>query len=297
MKKIAITGLSGVIGTRLLKNLPDFEIYDLYHTQKAFSEYVIHKHIELLDSKNIINCLNKINPDVIVHMASITHIDKCEDDRKNSREGKVWKVNVGSTNTLSKFCKKNNIKLIFLSTECVFDGEEQTYNEKSIKNPRNWYGITKSEAENIILDNCPDASIIRAAIAYHEEDQEKTLFGKISKLFKDGKKFGAVTDQFITPTYTDDIVKAINSLLKNPKSGIFHICPEEKTTIYDFACKIASKFGFDQSLIVKQTLEEYFGEERAKLRLRNSCLDGEWTKSQLKIIPLTVTEVLDKINL
>lgn len=294
MKKIAITGLNGVIGMRFLKNLPDYEIYDLYHTQKAPSENVIHSHIELLNAKSVVNTLKKINPEVIVHMASITHIDRCEEDQKKGQAGKVWKVNVGSSDIISKFCKKNGTKLIFLSTECVFDGCEQSYDEKSVKNPINWYGKTKSDAEDVIIANYPDASIIRAVIAYHEQDQGKTLFGKILSLLESGKNFGAVTDQFITPTYTDDIIKTINLLINNPKSGIFHISPGEKTTIYDFAYKMASKLGFDQSIIVKQTLEEFFGEERAKLRLKNSCLNGEWTKSQLGIIPLTIDEVLDK---
>ncbi|MDO8610134.1 MAG: sugar nucleotide-binding protein, partial [bacterium] len=255
MKKIAITGLSGVIGMRMLQNLPvDSEIYDLYHTNKAPSEDVIHKHIELLNPENILKCLEKIKPETIIHMASITHIDRCEEDRRNGQEGDVWKVNVGSAETISGYCKKNGVKLISLSTECVFEGVAQSYDEKSVKNPKNWYGQTKSEAEDIIRANCPDSSIIRAVIAYHEHDKEKTLFGKLLQSFKSGKNFGAVTDQLITPTYTDDIVKAINLLLQNHKSGIFHISPETNTTIYDFAIKIAQKFGFDRSLIIRQTL-------------------------------------------
>lgn len=298
MKKIAITGLSGTIGMRMLSDLPSgLEIYDLYHAHKESSENIIHKHIELLNSKSLFNRLNQINPDIVIHMAAITHIDRCEEDRRNGQEGEVWKVNVGSTDTISKYCGKNKKEFIFLSTECVFDGEEQFYNEKSLKNPKNWYGQTKSEAENIIQSNCPDSAIIRAVITYHENDQERTLFGKILQLLKSGKSFGAVTDQFITPTYTDDIVRAINILIKNHESGIFHISPETKTTIYDFALKIANKFNFNQSLVIGQTLEEYFGEERARLRLKNSCLNGEWTKSKLNFASLTIDQVLEKINI
>lgn len=296
MKKIAITGLSGTIGTRLSKNLPEgFEIYDLYHKNKASFENCVHKHIELLNPKSILNCLEKVNPDIVIHMASITHIDRCEEDRKNGRAGDVWRVNVIATDVISKYCKKNDTNLIFLSTECVFEGSEQFYDEKSAKNPKNWYGESKSAAEDITVTQCPDASIIRAVIAYHKNDAAKTLFGKILQLLESEKSFGAVTDQLITPTYTDDIIMAINSLIQNPKSGIFHISPDAKTTIYDFALKLAQKFGFDESLIVGQTLEEYFGEERAKLRLRNSCLNGEWTKSKLGFAPLTIDQVLDKI--
>lgn len=298
MKKIAITGLSGAIGMRLLENLPDdFKIYDLYHTNKVLSKNIVHKHIELLNPKNILNCLEEINPDTIIHMASITHIDKCEEDFKNGKKGTVWKVNVEATEIISKFCKKNKKNLIFLSTECVFDGNEQSYDEESVKNPKNWYGKTKSEAENTIQKNYQEAAIIRAVIAYHEMDQEKTLFGRLYQLLKEGKSFGAVTDQMITPTYTDDIIKAIMLLFAYPQPGIFHISPEVKTTTYDFALKIAQKFGFDQSLIIKQTLKEYFGEEGAKLRLKNSCLNGDKTKLKLGFTPLTIDQVLDKIKI
>ncbi|MDD2822966.1 MAG: SDR family oxidoreductase [Candidatus Daviesbacteria bacterium] len=298
MKKIAITGLSGVIGSRLSKSLPEgFKIYNLYHTHKEPIKGVMPKHIELLKPESIDACLNEISPEIIVHMASATHIDRCEEDRKYGEKGDVWKVNVNATNTIATYCKKNKTQLIFLSTECVFDGEELSYDEKSVKNPKNWYGVTKSKAEDIIFAACPTASIIRAVIAYNEQDREKTLFGKILQGFKNGKQFKAVTDQIITPTYTDDIVKAIKLLIQKPKSGIFHISPEDKTTAYDFALKIAEKFGFDQSLIVETTLNEYFGAERAQLRLKNSCLDGKWTQSQLKFTPLNITQVLDKINL
>lgn len=298
MKKLAITGLSGVIGMRLFQNLlPNLKIYDLYHTHKVSSKNVIHKHIDLLNQKSIFNCLEEVTPETIIHMAAITHIDRCELDRKHGQDGYVWKVNVGASDIISRYCKENKAKLIFLSTECVFDGEEKSYDEKSTKHPKNWYGKSKSEAENIIKTNCPDAAIIRAVIAYHEHDQERTLFGKLLKLLKSGKNFGAVTNQLITPTYTDDIVMAINLLLQKPQSGIFHISPEIKTTIYDFALKIACQLGFNESLVVGKTLEEYFGKEKAGLRLKNACLSGEWTKSMLGFTPLTIDQVLDKIDI
>jgi dTDP-4-dehydrorhamnose reductase len=298
MKKIAITGLSGVIGTRMCKSLPaGFKVYDLYHTRKAKCRSVLHKQVDLADSKKVLSCLEKIQPVTIIHMASITHIDKCEEDYKNGRNGYIWKINVNSSDIISKYCKQSGANLIFLSTECVFNGQRQLYDEKAAKNPKNWYGRTKNEAENIIIKNYPHASIIRAVIAYHEDDQGTTLFGKLLKPLKNGKKFGAVTDQLITPTYTDDIIQAINLLLQNPQSGIFHISPKSKTTIYDFALKIASKFGFDRSLIVGKTLEEYFGKEGARLRLKNSCLKGRQTESILGFTPLTVDQVLDKISI
>lgn len=298
MKKVVITGLSGAIGSRFCEQLPkNCKIYDLYHKNKAPSKKVVHIKFDLLDQARTLSVLEKIEPDIILHLAAITHIDKCEKDKKNGKTGVVWKTNVDATENIAEFCSNKSTKIIFLSTECVFDGEKGNYVETSFKKPKNWYGVTKDEAEKIVLQNHENSAIVRSVVAFHENDEEKTLFGKFLKEFKNKRKFKAVSDQIITPTYTDDIVKSINILINNFQPVIFHISSAAKISPYEFALKIAKKFNFDQSLVIGTSLDDYFGKEKAKLRLKKILLNSKMTYSRLGFHPLTIDEALEKIRI
>src|SRR3990167_7390806 len=130
MKIIAITGLNGVIGKILGEEIPATDqIVDLYHSKKYSGHAKVYKHLklDLLKKDKISNVLKKVKPDVIIHLAAITHIDRCEKDKKNGKNGEVWKVNVEGTAEIAKYCAKHKIQLIFLSTECVFDGKQKYF--------------------------------------------------------------------------------------------------------------------------------------------------------------------------
>lgn len=278
MKTLAITGLSGVIGAALLRHVKtlDYQVYDLYHNRPYAGNYPVKKHIpfDLLQKNGVTRVLESEMPDKIIHMAAVTHIEACESDKQNGKNGVVWKTNVEGTRAVAEFAQKNNTPVIFLSTECVFDGKNEFYDESSIKNPINWYGRTKSEAEDILLSTCSRATIIRAAIAYHKHDGKKTLFGKMQHNLRNNLKIHAVSDQFITPTYTYDLTRIIHEFIKNGATGIHHVSCNQSVTPFEFAHMIANSYGYTPSLIQKVTLDEFYGRQQAALRPRHACL---WT--------------------
>jgi len=295
IKKIAITGLSGVIGQVLSKRLsPQARIIDLYHTQKYSGKVKIYKHVklDLLNLKKISSTLKLLKPDVIVHMAAITHIDTCEKDKKFGQEGRVWKTNVDATYEIAKFCARNNTHMIFLSTECVFDGKEKIFYENSKKNPINWYGKTKNQAEDLLIKSHASSTILRSVVAYHQHDSGKTIYGKILKELKSKKKIKAVGDQFFTPTHTEDIAQAIIRIIDKQQKGIYHVAPNKNLTPYDFAVMIAKKNNFSPSSVEKKTLRSFYDPYRAQLRLRYACLSSEISNKILKFTPSTPEEVL-----
>jgi dTDP-4-dehydrorhamnose reductase len=137
-KRIAITGLNGVIGKKLADALTsDSFVIDLYHNTSSKNKANKRIFLDLSKKRNIAKALDEAMPDIIVHMAAITHIDGCEDDRKKGKEGIVWKVNVEGTNEIARFASKNNVPIIFLSTECVFDGKKEYFAENDKKKPIN----------------------------------------------------------------------------------------------------------------------------------------------------------------
>lgn len=277
MKSLAITGLSGVIGTALLSDpslIPGYHMYDLYHQHRYRGNPVIKKHValNLLQTNQIARVLESVKPDRILHMAAITHIDACEIDKKNGKNGIVWKTNVDGTREIAAFCKKHHVPITYISTECVFDGKQEFYDEDSQKNPLNWYGRTKSEAEDIILSSNSRATVIRAVMVYHKQDNGKTLFGKIHSGLKNSLAIQAVSDQFITPTYTYDVTQTIRHVLSHEAVGVYHVSSNQATTPFEFAELIATTHGYSPSYVQNVSLETFYGRQRAALRLRHACL-------------------------
>lgn len=294
MKKIAITGLSGVIGSVLIEDLSDnFDIINLYHESKyGAKKNVKNVKLNLLKKTSIFDTLTKINPDVIIHMASITHIDRCERNKKFGKNGFVWKINVEATREIIKYSEKNKTHLIYLSTECVFKGNMKIYSEISKKNPKNWYGYTKSKAEDYIINSKAHYAIIRSVVAYHKNDNGKTIYGKIEKKLKTNQKFYAASDILFTPTHTPDIAKAIKLVIIKKQTGILHIAPANSLTPYDFALMIANSLNITKNLVIKTSLNKIFNERKANLRLKNSCLEGKKTNKLLNFTPSRPEEII-----
>lgn len=296
MKKIAITGLSGYIGGHLAPFLPnDATIIDLYHTHPYTGKGNVsaHIHTDLSDQRSLLKTLDALTPDVIIHIAGITHIDKCESDKKNGERGIVWRVNAESSHTIATYCATHQKQLIFLSSECVFDGNQKSFTETSPKRPKNWYGITKHAAEKYIVASGAPYTIIRSVMVYHQSDDGATLFGQFFMRMKHHKNILAVCDQWCTPTYVCDITHAINQCVSHHITGIYHVSPTTCLTPYKFALHIANRYGFSTSAIEKTTLNSFFGKKQSTLRLRHACLSGTWSNKRLHMMPKNLSDVLN----
>ncbi len=277
---IAITGLSGEIGHFLIQKMSDpfWDVVDLYHTkQTKYSSVKQHQHFDLLDTEQIVSELEMIQPQVIIHMAGATHIDKCEEDRVNGEAGNVWKMNVTATSEIAKYCAKHDCHLIYLSTECVFDGKKVAYSEMDLSNPTNWYGITKAKAEQAIIDSGANFSIIRAVIAYHPLGQN-TLWQKIADRVKKNGFVVMANDHWITPTYLPDIIDVISLCVQKKITGIFHVVPSNSLTPYSFAQIVSNSLGYSNDSVKSAALAGIIGEEKAKLRLVHACLKASVTE-------------------
>jgi len=296
---IAITGLHGAIGKRLISMelFNDWNIVDLYRTyQMGYSSNVLHVPMDLTDDDSIQETLERVRPEVILHMAAVAHIDTCEHDRDHGKNGLTWKVNVQATEKIAQYAKSNNCFLIYLSTECVFDGKKDKYTEHDAVNPINWYGVTKAEAESRIIEIMNNNyAIVRSNMAYHPHDEQKTIFGKVISLFEKQESFQMVDDQYMTPTFTDDILKGIKTVIETKESGINHVVPREVITPFDFGIKVAKRFGYDEVLLKPISILDFFGKERAKLRLKHACLDGIMTEKKLQFVSRSVDIALQEM--
>lgn len=294
MKKpiLAITGLSGFLGRSMLASLvKKYQVIDLYNKHQTIHPLVESHQVDLYDTFTIIPKLRAIKPDRILHMAALTHIDRCEADKLNNKEGAVWKINVLATEQIAQYSQETNTHLTFLSTECVFAGTKEQYFETDIPNPKNWYGTTKYQSEKYLATLSSPTAIVRAVIAYNAAPTADNLYGYFCTQFKAGVPFQAVSDQTISPTHTDSIFTALDAVLQETQVGIFHMAPSDSLSPYQFAQLVAEKNSYDANLVQPASMLEFFGKKRATLRLQHAVLNCEKTNEFLGISPQTVSEI------
>lgn len=239
--KIAITGSTGLVGSRvveLLKN--DFEFIPLNHAE-----------IDLTDKQSVEKTLSNLSYDLLLHCAGYTNVDKAETDREQARL-----LNVEATRYLFKETQKQQKKFIYISTDFVFDGTADRYDELSKPNPIGYYGQTKFEGEEVVKDR---AMIVRISYPYRAAyDKRGDFFRTIKSLIEQGKTISGITDSIITPTYIDDIAYGLKYLMENFSPEIFHLVGGDSLSPHDAFAAVAEVFHLDSSLIAKITYDEFF---------------------------------------
>ena len=261
--KILGTGLRGLVGWRVVELLQDryeFEYSD----------------IDITDREEIGNKIKSSSAQIVLHLAAKTDVDGCEKDKVLGENGDAWRTNVVGTKNVAYACSETNKKLIYISTDFVFDGEKESYIEEDIPNPINWYAETKYEGEKIVQGLKSQWVIVRIAYPYRANFERFDFFIAILNGFQKGERVKAVTDHIFCPTFIDDIAKTLDLLIKNNSEGIFHAVGGEALAPYDAAVKISKIFNCDESLISKTTRAEFF-KDRAKrpfqLALKNDKIE------------------------
>lgn len=249
MLKIAITGSTGLVGSRIQELLyKDFSFIPL-----------LQSHVDTTDAKSVEDFVDKNNFDIMLHLAGYTNVDLAEKERELCE-----KINVGGTKNVFRAAKKKGKKFIYISTDFVFDGKKPPFYEDSQPNPIGWYAKTKFEGEKIVGD---DGMIVRISYPYRALfEKKKDLVRGIKSHLENGNKLTMLTDVMITPTFIDDIAHALNHLLVNFSSEIFHIVGSESYTPYEIALKIAGTFKLDKSLIGKTTYDEFYKGNKIRSR-------------------------------
>jgi dTDP-4-dehydrorhamnose reductase len=218
---IFISGASGLVGGNCLNHfskhaeLNVLGSYFSYPTENT----VYYNTLDLEDGKN--TNLNDFQPDVIVHCGALTHVDYCEDNVDES-----YQKTVQSTINLIKVCKSTGAKMVFISTDYVFDGKSGPYSENAPVNPLSVYGRHKLEAEQLVEKELGDKSLIlRVTNVYGDEVRGKNFVARmLANVNKNAPiAFPLPIDQYATPVNAYDVARAIYLLLSNNKSGLYHI--------------------------------------------------------------------------
>jgi dTDP-4-dehydrorhamnose reductase len=290
MGTILITGANGLLGQKLCQHFSSYYkvIATDLHPQNFISfPNLSYESLDLTDRRSLEFHVQFYNPSVIINAAAYTDVDGCEIHRTQA-----WAVNVGGVKNLVKVCQEHEIKLVHLSTDYIFDGGKGPYSEDDPTHPVSFYGQTKLESENVIRQSGIDFLIVRTNVLYGfgKKVKKNFLLWLLEKLSA-GEKIKIVTDQFNNPTLADNLSLCILEMVERNVSGIFHIGGTEYLSRYDFALKVAERFGFDKADISGTKTESL--KQKAKRPMRGG-LKTEKAQRILKTMLLNVNEGLKR---
>ena len=221
--KVLVTGVKGQLGFDVVKECEKRNI-------EAIGVDV--EEMDITDASKVEEVIKSSNVDAVVHCAAWTAVDKAEDEVEL-----CTKVNVEGTKNIAKVCKELSIKMMYISTDYVFDGQgEQLWNEYDQRNPLNVYGKTKCEGEMTVEELVEKRFIVRIAWVFGVNGNNfiKTML----RLGKERGSVSVVSDQIGSPTYTYDLARLLVDMIETDKYGIYHATNEGLCSWYEFACEI-----------------------------------------------------------
>lgn len=251
--KIYTIGGSGLVGSRVV---------ELLSKNHEITNLSISRGVDITKPETLDVIKNDKDHEVVIQFAAKADVDGCEQDKPLGEDGDAFKINVTGTQNVAAACKISKKKMIYISTDFVFDGvntPEGGYTEEDIPRPLGWYAETKEKGEEVVKKAGIPYLIIRIAYPYRKEFEAKKDFVRaIKDRLAQGLPIKAITDHKFTPTFIDDIAPAIDALLKNDETGIFHVVGDQSLSPYEASVLIAKAFGYDESLVGQTTREEFF---------------------------------------
>lgn len=268
--KVLVTGVGGQLGFDVMNELAKrghegIGSDILPGITNSEMEYV---QMDITEESVVNEIINKVNPDAVIHCAAWTAVDAAEDEENID---KVRAINAKGTENITKACKKADSKMMYISTDYVFDGQGTTPWEPDCKDyaPLSVYGQTKLEGELVVANNLDKYFIVRIAWVFGVNGNNF-----IKTMLNVGKKYDTVrvvNDQIGTPTYTYDLARLMVDMIESDKYGYYHATNEGGyISWYDFTCEIYKQAGYTTN-VVPVTTEEY-GLSKAA-RPYNSRLD------------------------
>lgn len=261
--KVFVTGVNGQLGHDVMNELhkrgheaigtDKADVYSGVSDNSAVTklQYI---SLDITDAEKVEELIFTVNPDVVIHCAAWTAVDMAEDEDKIDI---VRAINLGGTQNITNVCKRLDCKMVYISTDYVFNGQGTEPWEPDCKNyaPLNVYGQTKLEGELAVANTLDKYFIVRIAWVFG-------LNGKnfIKTMLNLGQKYDivrVVNDQIGTPTYTIDLARLLVDMVETEKYGYYHVTNEGKyISWYDFACEIFKQAGYSTK-VVPVTTEEY----------------------------------------
>lgn len=250
--KILVTGANGLLGQTLIMQLLEKK-YEVVGTGRgptrliaAALEGYTYKDLDITDGPATSEFIIHEKPGLIVHAAAMTQVDQCELHKQE-----CYNVNVTATRFIIDAARAIGAKLIYVSTDFVFDGKEGPYSEEDAPAPVNYYGSTKLVAETAVMESGLEWAIARTILVYGTVPSvgRVNIVGWVKANLEQSLPVNMVTDQFRTPTFVKDLARGILLMIEKNATGIYHLSGEEQMTPFEMAVATARFFGLDTALV------------------------------------------------
>ncbi len=226
--KVLVTGVKGQLGHDVVNEL----------TSRGMEAVGVDiDEMDITDAASVNQVIGQAAPDAVIHCAAYTAVDAAEDNEAVCR-----KVNVDGTRNIAEACKKTGAKMLYISTDYVFDGQgTRPWEPEDERHPLNVYGQSKCDGEIAVQETLDNYFIVRIAWVFGLNG--KNFVRTMLKLAENHDSLTVVNDQFGSPTYTYDLSKLLVDMIQTDKYGIYHATNEGICTWYEFACEIFRQAG------------------------------------------------------
>ncbi|MCH5270245.1 MAG: dTDP-4-dehydrorhamnose reductase [Lachnospiraceae bacterium] len=239
--KVLVTGVKGQLG---------YDVVNELEKRGMEAVGVDIEEMDITDAQSVERVLNEAAPDAVIHCAAYTAVDAAEEQEEICR-----RVNADGTRNIAKMCRELDIKMIYISTDYVFDGQgTRPWEPEDTRKPLNVYGQTKYEGELAVQELLEKYFIVRIAWVFGING--KNFIKTMLRLAETNKRLTVVNDQYGSPTYTYDLARLLVDMVLTEKYGVYHATNEGICTWYEFACEIFKQAGIDME-VVPVTAAEY----------------------------------------
>lgn len=286
-RKILITGGTGLLGKALVEELGSAsELVATYFGDYEFKGGIRYEKADVRDRDGYDTLFKSFRPEVLVHTASIGSPDFAEKFRELT-----WQINIGGVENMIGLCEKYGTKLVFISSNGIYDGDNAPYGEEDLARPVNYYGETKLAGEKLVTKSRVPAAIVRPILMYgwhYAEERPNIVTGAIARLIR-GESMNVYDDVFSNPLLSNCCAAAIRALIERDKYEAFNLAGKNRVSIFELIRETAGVFGFDPSL-VKPVKQGFFNE--LVPRPKDTSYRTEKMEKVLGLSPLTVREGL-----
>lgn len=258
MKSRIVIGVSGMVGEHILNALDvrESQVLTTYNKTPVSSA----EKLNIADKAEVDEIIQRISPDIIYLPAAITNVDYCENHLEES-----YNVNVIGVQNIVNASNSAGSRLVYFSTDYIFDGKNGPYDESTAANPISEYGRQKLEAEHYIALFAEDYLIIRTTVVFGWERQGKNFVYRLIKSLSNGVAVNVPVDQIGTPTYVNNLAQIAVQLSETSMQGVINVAGSRLINRYEFAKKAAAVFMLDENLIKSVHTDELYQPARRPL--------------------------------
>ncbi|MCK5178865.1 MAG: SDR family oxidoreductase [Candidatus Omnitrophica bacterium] len=259
-KRLLITGVSGLLGSNLAYCLrDDYEVCGLYHTHELDMDKVSAYKCDLRERPQVEEVMRSLSPDIVVHCAAQTNVEDCEGNPEKTEQ-----INVSATRNIVDSLSGRPVKLVYISTDLVYDGIKGNFSEDDPAVPANVYARSKLGGEKEVL-KVPGALVLRTNFFGWSVFKERSLGEWVISNLKAQQEIKGFTDSKFSAIYTFDLAELMDEAIQKDLSGIYNLGSGSSLSKYDFAITIAGELGLNADLVTPTSIDNFgFKARRSK---------------------------------